>query len=209
MSKMTNETVANAEKRDGWQRCDFASPVRLIPQDSYLAMLRVESFIYTLDFWSAYGLDSGVLVGVHSRVYNYVGAVPFSFPTYVTTTTYWVDIIFKQDTLSLPTELVRRSTEMTTTPPAIIPVTSAPPSTLVGSSMGLTVSSSTASGSDLLLIGVLIGVALFIQCIVLFAAIILFVKWKRLRLSTSVEAALDSLTPVYADASEVRQSPIV
>lgn len=219
-AQMRNESLATADTPDGWLRCDFASPIRLVPKDNYIAMLRTNKFIYTLNYWSSYGVDSGVLVGVHGRVVNYGGAVPFTYPTMPTANTYWIDIIFKQDTLSLPTLLTPTATPMSTTQTdsattilSSMTTTSTMPT--VASSTDLTVLSaaSPTSSVDLTLVGILVGVALFVQCVILAIAIYLFVKWKKLRLSTpsnNRESAAPELATagVYADASEVRQSSI-
>lgn len=202
---------------DGWQQCEFASPIRLVPKDNYLAMFRTNKFIYTVNYWSSYGVDSGVLVGVHSRVANYAGGGPFTYPTFATTSTYWVDVIFKQDTLSLPTEVgvsTAGATTQTHSPTTILPSETSMSTavSMVGSSTGAMVLA-TSSSDALPLVGILVGVALFVQCVILVIAVYLFVKWKQHRLSTPSNTAAEREAPApaptasaYADATEVRQS---
>lgn len=220
---MTNETSMTAE---GWQRCDFATPVRLVPMDLYIAMYRTDHFVYSTEFWSAYGFDSGVLVGIYARFAVYAGAAAFTYPLNPASNNYWVDVIFKQETLSLPTAeptspglttaqttaTVAASTSMmslaeTSSSTNLIGQSSSDAATLPASG------GSNSDGSDLVLIGILVGVALFVQCIILGVAIVLFLKWKRLRLSTTPSETDDvaaetmpATAAVYADASEVRSS---
>jgi hypothetical protein len=219
-----NGTAPAPDNHEDWQRCEFASPIRLNPHENYVAMMRTTKFVYSPYFWSPYGFDScsgGVLVGIHARVFAYLGAIAFTYPTYSITNNYWVDVNFKQDTLSLPTELETTTSAAPTTAGSTAATSMLTSSSMSASPPAVSSTGSTASagslsapstGSDLMLIGVLVGVALFIQCVILVVATVLFVKWKRLRSSTPQPPAdasrlsvVHEASSTYADASEVRQ----
>jgi hypothetical protein len=221
---MTNETTSQTPA-EGWQRCDFASPVSLVPMDLYIAMYRTDHFVYSTDFWSVYGFDSGVLVAIYARYSVYVGAAAFTFPPHPAPNNYWVDVIFKQETLSLPTAeptspglTTAQTTATVAASTSMMSLAESTSSTNLSGQMSSDAATLPASGgsnsggNDLVLIGILVGVALFVQCIILGVAIVLFVKWKRLRSTTPSETddiaaeAMPATAAVYADASEVRSS---
>lgn len=219
-ASMSNETI-NAEAAEGWQRCDFVSPVTLVPMERYIAMYRTDHFVYSTEFWSNYGFDRGVLVGQYGRYHLYGGLTEFTYPVNPAPNNYWVDVIFKQETLSLPPLTVTEpSTTAVSASTSMAESGSLSSTNMTGqsSSAGSTLpaaGSTPSSSADIGLIGILVGVALFVQCVILGVAIVLFVKWKRLRVSTTPSES-DELAPartpaettaaVYADASEVRSS---
>ena len=98
------EGVFSNETGSGWQQLNFAAPVPITANTTYVAAYFTPSGFYSYDvnYFSARGVDSPPLHALqsgldgYSGVYNYTTTPRFPLQTY-NGTNYWVDVVFSND----------------------------------------------------------------------------------------------------------------
>ena len=98
---LLGQAVFANETASGWQEADFAVPVGIAPNSTYVAALYTTGgFSATWNYFTSSGVDRGLLHALRSpidgsnRLYAYGGAPQFPTQSYADTN-YWVDVALR------------------------------------------------------------------------------------------------------------------
>jgi hypothetical protein len=102
------QATYTGETTSGWQQVDFASPVSISANTTYVAALFTTTFSGTQSYFASSGVDNAPLHALRSGVdggngvYSYAGTPQFPVSSW-SDTNYWVDVVFSPAQVAAPT----------------------------------------------------------------------------------------------------------